>query len=99
MKAIPRQPKPAVLSFNFENERLATLQSICDELGIALNNLTAAENPATFSLSLGDLLSGGHVTLQNELPPEAKLALSAMTFPEEMYVLANLPEETLNAFL
>ena len=99
MKAIPRQPKPAVLSFNFANERLATLQSICDELGIALNNITAAEDPAAFSLSLGDLLSGDHVSLQSELPPEAKLALNAMTFPEEMYVLANLPEETLNAFL
>ena len=99
MKAIPRQPKPAVLSFNFANERLSTLQSICDELGIALNNITAAGDPAAFSLSLGDLLSGGHVSLQSELPPEAKLALSAMTFPEEMYVLANLPEETLNAFL
>lgn len=99
MKAIPRQPKPAVLSFNFTDERLATLQSVCAELGIALNNITAAENPAAFSLPLGDLLNGGTVSLQTELTPEAKLAMSALTFPEELYVLANMQEETLNAFL
>ena len=31
--------------------------------------------------------------------PEAKLAMSALAFPEEMFLLANLSEETLNAFL
>ena len=32
MKAIPRQPKPAILAFNFEGERYDTLKALCDEL-------------------------------------------------------------------
>ncbi len=99
MKAIPRQPKPALLSFNFEGDRLATLQSICDKLSVTLNNISASETPEAFSLSLGDLLNGGTVTTQTELSPEAKIAMSALAFPDELYVLANMQEATLNAFL
>ena len=38
MKAIPRQPKPAILAFNFEGDRLTTLQTICEELEVGLIN-------------------------------------------------------------
>ncbi len=99
MKAIPRQPKPAILAFNFEGERYDTLKALCDELEVGLINHRASENPAAFSLTLGDLLEGGSVATQTELTPEAKLAMSALAFPEEMFLLANLSEETLNAFL
>lgn len=99
MKAIPRQPKPAILAFNFAGERFDALQTLCDELEVNLINYCASENPAAFSLTLGDLLDGGSVALQTELSPEAKLAMSALAFPDEMFVLANLPEETLDAFL
>ena len=98
MKAIPRQPKPAILAFNFEGERYDTLKALCDELEVGLINHRASENPAAFSLTLGDLLEGGSVATQTELTPEAKLAMSALAFPEEMFLLANLSEETLNAF-
>lgn len=99
MKAIPRQPKPAILAFNFEGDRLKKLQAVCEDLSIALNNICASETPEAFSLTLGDLLDGGSVSTQTELSAEAKLAMSALAFPDELYVLANLPEETLNAFL
>lgn len=99
MKAIPRTPKPAVLAFNFAGERLETLQGICNDLQVQLLNHTAAETPEAFSLTLGDLVDGGNVIAQKDLPPEAKLAMSALAFPEELYYLSNLPEETLNAFL
>ena len=36
MKAIPRQPKPAILAFNFEGERYDTLKALCDELDWAI---------------------------------------------------------------
>ena len=36
MKAIPRQPKPAILAFNFEGERYDTLKALCDELEVGL---------------------------------------------------------------
>ena len=99
MKAIPRQPKPAILAFNFEGDRLTTLQTICDDLSLALQNICASETPEAFSLTLGDLLDGGVVETKTELSPEAKLAMSALAFPEEMFLLANLPEQTLDAFL
>lgn len=99
MKAIPRQPKPAILAFNFEGDRLTTLQTICDDLSIGLSNILASETPEAFSLTLGDLLDGGVVETKTELSAEAKLAMSALAFSEELYLLANLPEETLNAFL
>lgn len=99
MKAIPRQPKPAILAFNFEGDRLKKLQTVCDDLSIGLNNICASETPEAFSLTLGDLLDGGSVSTQTELSAEAKLAMSALAFQDELYVLANLPEDTLNAFL
>ena len=99
MKAIPRQPKPAILAFNFEGDRLTTLQTICDDLGAGLINYCASETPEAFSLTIGDLLDGGSVAAKTELSAEAKLAMSALAFPEEMFLLANLPEQTLDAFL
>lgn len=99
MKAIPRQPKPAILSFNFEGERYDTLKALCDELEVGLINYCASETPEAFSLSIGDLLDGGSVATKTELSAEAKLAMNALAFPEEMFLLANLPEQTLDAFL
>ena len=99
MKAIPRQPKPAILSFNVEGDRLTTRKTICDDLEVGLINYCASETPEAFSLSIGDLLDGGSVATKTELSAEAKLAMSALAFPEELYVLANLSESTLDAFL
>lgn len=99
MKAIPREPKPSLLAFNFDGDRLTALQQVCDRLSITLNNICASETPAAFSLTLGDLLSGGSIATQAQLSSEAKAAMNALTFPDELYILANFQEATLNAFL
>ena len=98
MKAIPRKPKPRVLAFNVADERLEALKTICETLDISLANFLAAECPEAFSLTLGDLLERGAGSAA-ELTPEEKLAMNALTFPEEMIYLADLPGDLLDAFL
>ncbi|MBO4382886.1 MAG: DUF3783 domain-containing protein [Clostridia bacterium] len=99
MKAIPRKPKPRVLAFNVADERLEALKTICETLDISLANFLAAECPEAFSLTLGDLLERGAGSIAEELTPEEKLAVNALTFPEEMIYLADLPGDLLDAFL
>ncbi len=99
MKAIPRKPKPRVLAFNVAGERLATLKTICETLDLSLSNHLAAECPEAFSMTLGDLLEHGVGPAAAERTPEAEAAMSALTFPEEMFYLADLPGDLLDAFL
>lgn len=99
MKAIQRKPKPRVLAFNVADERLETLNTICETLDISLVNHLAAERPEAFAMTLGDLLECGTGSVAEELTPEAKAAMNALVFPEEMFYLADLPGDLLDAFL
>lgn len=99
MKAIPVKQKPMLLAFNFAGKRLAALQGLCDSLGVTLQNHTATDNPAAFSVKLGDLLTGSIPSTPADLSDEARRVLESVVFPEELFVLANLSGDTLDAFL
>ena len=99
MKAIPIRRKPSLLAFNFAGERLETLRAFCDSLGVDLLTHTAENDPAAFSLTLGDLLAKKAPADLSGVSDDAKIALEAMVFPEEMFVLADFQNDTLDAFL
>lgn len=98
MKAIRVDRHPTVLSFNFEGERLDALRSLCDRLSVGHVNYSAGDAPEAFALPLGDLLVG-RTSAADALPDDARAALAALAFPDELLYLANLTEQTLNAVL
>lgn len=98
MSNLPKEGS-AVLAFNFTGSRLQALQDLCSAHGAALRNVLADEEPETFSLSLGAILAGGTVTASATLGEEARSVLRSMAFPNEMFLLAGMSPEGLDAFL